>query len=368
MALLYLTDRFPVWSETFISREVASLRELIPLSLWARRPGDSAANTCQYLARGQSASSEHSRVNWIPKRLRLEAARRRHADEINRLTGHAEDAGALALHAAFGGICAILAGEVARRLAIPWSCSIHAADVQTSPYSLAIYDSAADVIACNHHVAQPFERPVSILHHGLSLPAWPRVARNDGGPLLWIGRMVQKKHPLLAVQIVRELRKQDRSIELVMLGDGPLRAALPDEPWLTAPGVCPPPAVREYMQTAGCLLQTSQQTPDGNAEGIPNVLIEAFASGLPVVASQSGGVHEVLTPTTGWPVDKASAAAFVPAVTHLFQDPVERNRRTAAARRLTEQQFDHQKLIRRKAERIYPPFRHDCVGEMRCGD
>ena len=68
-------------------------------------------------------------------------------------------------------------------------------------------------------------------------------------------------------------------------------------------------------------------------DGIPNVVMEGAQTGLPVVASAVGGVPEVITPETGYPVvDVDDPSAYVAAIKALLTDPAAATRRSAPGR------------------------------------
>ena len=114
--------------------------------------------------------------------------------------------------------------------------------------------------------------------------------------VLFVGNLLPVKNPLLAVQAVATLKAQvpAQRWRLLMVGGGPLRArieaaataALGDA--ATLAGVCSPAQVVRFMQAADVLCVPSRN------EGIPNVIREALACGLPVVATRVGGIPEIL--------------------------------------------------------------------------
>jgi glycosyltransferase involved in cell wall biosynthesis len=156
------------------------------------------------------------------------------------------------------------------------------------------------------------EGRVQTIHNGVDTdffrPAVDRqaVRRAAGlGPadvaVLFVGNFAPVKDPLLAVRAVAVLRERfpDQAWRLFMLGDGPLRTRVKTAAGalggqVTLAGVCSPAQVLRFMQAADVLCVPSRN------EGIPNVIREALACGLPVAATRVGGVPEVLTdPRTG---------------------------------------------------------------------
>ena len=82
-------------------------------------------------------------------------------------------------------------------------------------------------------------------------------------------------------------------------------------------------------------------------EGIPNVLLEAFAYGKPAVATSVGGVPEVMRDgVDGWLVEPGDAEAIARRVLDLLKDPARRTQMGSAARLSIEQNYDFQKRMR----------------------
>lgn len=123
--------------------------------------------------------------------------------------------------------------------------------------------------------------------------------------ILFVGRMVEKKAPLLLIRAFSEVRKQVTNAELVMIGDGPLLneatklARDLDTPveFLGAQGS---DVVRAQIHLARVFCLPSVTAKNGDAEGFGLVILEAQASGVPVVTSAQGGAEEgVLDRHTG---------------------------------------------------------------------
>jgi glycosyltransferase involved in cell wall biosynthesis len=142
--------------------------------------------------------------------------------------------------------------------------------------------------------------------------------------VLSVGRLDTEKNPLLLADVIARLREHDPRWRLVVAGDGPLRGAL--EQRLRALG----------MADASQLLGEVANGPDlwslyrastvflhvSLTEGLPQVLFEAQAAGLPIVATAVGGVSEALHGgRTGLLVGPRDAGACALALERLADDP-----------------------------------------------
>jgi colanic acid/amylovoran biosynthesis glycosyltransferase len=130
---------------------------------------------------------------------------------------------------------------------------------------------------------------------------------------------------------------------LRVLGDGPLRSLLDAAP-ASVEHVLPDPArrreqVREVLHSACVVTTPSRTAPDGDAESLLLVNVEAMASGRPVVSTRHGGIPEYVDDgVTGLLVPEGDAAALARALVAVLEDGALRERLTGAglatARRL----------------------------------
>jgi glycosyltransferase involved in cell wall biosynthesis len=119
----------------------------------------------------------------------------------------------------------------------------------------------------------------------------------DAEYIVFVGNFLPVKNPMLLLEAWRLARERvaGRDLRLVMIGAGPLEAAIKAravalglEESLLLPGRLSPGTVADYLRVARCLVLSSHN------EGVPNVILEAFASGIPVVSTDVGGISEVL--------------------------------------------------------------------------
>jgi glycosyltransferase involved in cell wall biosynthesis len=152
----------------------------------------------------------------------------------------------------------------------------------------------------------------------------------SGRTVLGVGRLVPGKGFLLAAKALHHL---PADVELVLVGDGPERAAIvaAGGPRVRCLANRPPDEVAAACRAADVLVLPSDR------EGWPNVVTEALASGLPVVATRVGGIPEILgepcPPWLGAMVAPGDGEALRAALAQVLATPPDRARIAAFAQR-----------------------------------
>jgi glycosyltransferase involved in cell wall biosynthesis len=173
-----------------------------------------------------------------------------------------------------------------------------------------------------------------------------------------IGHLIALKNVNAVVRAFAD-SAEERSARLLVIGEGPERAALENlvqrlgqGDRVTFTGVIPPDAVPEILSHCNALVLASR------SEGRPNVVIEAMAAGVPVVASDIDGVREMIVHGERgllFPVgDERQLAAHL---RRLMDDPELARRLSANAR----QWVDDQGLTWENAARRYAELYHDVI-------
>jgi glycogen(starch) synthase len=177
--------------------------------------------------------------------------------------------------------------------------------------------------------------------------AFPGVPRPRVG---YVGRLAPQKRPDLLVEAFGRMRSDAR---LVLVGDGPMRAAVeaavrrsPARDRITMSGFVPHAEVPRVLASLDVLALPSAY------EEMGSVLVEAMASGLPVVASRVGGIPEVVRDQeTGLLVPPGDVDALADALDGLAGDPRRRERMCRAARqRAVEYSWPD---LARRVEKLY---------------
>lgn len=99
--------------------------------------------------------------------------------------------------------------------------------------------------------------------------------------------------------------------------------------------------VAKMLSEADCYVQPSVITPSGKMEGIPVALMEAMASGLPVIASSLSGIPELVKEgETGWLVPPGDAQKLAEAILQVYNDPIAALVKLENARRFVLKEFE----------------------------
>jgi glycosyltransferase involved in cell wall biosynthesis len=194
---------------------------------------------------------------------------------------------------------------------------------------------------------------IRVVYRGADLREFAFVDRSGRPPdqpvtVLMVGRMVEKKGHRHAFASLAPLVREGHDLRLVIVGEGEtykalrrLRGQLGLKPHIEFLGATNHAGVREQMAKADLLLQSSITPESGDTEGIPNVIVEAQATGLPVVATQHGGIAEAVRDgETGILVPERDDSAMTAALLALAKDRERRLSMGRAARRFVESQFD----------------------------
>lgn len=278
--------------------------------------------------------------------------------------------GGFRLHAHFAHTPASVARYAALLRELPWTCSAHAKDIWTSPdWELA--EKLADArwtVTCTktgfEHLRDLVggRSAVHLSYHGLDLdrfaPFAERIQTRDGSDpensveIVSVGRAVVKKgfDTLLdalallpaglnwrfthigAGEKLADLQRQAERLGIA--GRIVWRGALAQEEVLAA------------YRASDIFALACRIAPDGDRDGLPNVLVEAASQAMACVSTDVSGVPELLADgENGLIVPPDDPAAFAAALERLIDDPALRARLGAAADRRVRAHFDHHSSI-----------------------
>jgi len=173
----------------------------------------------------------------------------------------------------------------------------------------------------------------------------------EGKPIVGlVAYFKEVKNLPLFVEVAERLVQQGIDAHFVLVGDGPERPRIEQliaqkglDPHFTLPGLCEAPLI--WYQAFDILLLTSY------SEALPLTILEAAACGVPAVATEVGGVRDVIVPgTTGFIAPSGDATRLAAHVKHLIESPPLRLQMGQAARERVAQFFSLEVMVQQYAE------------------
>lgn len=285
-------------SETFVRSHIAALRRYRPLAVGLVAKGEADIPRFLLSASERLALTLFGRAGGPASRLKAEAP--------------------VLIHAHFG-TDGLLALPLAEALALPLVVTLHGHEVSRTRarmlasgrlswmrYALlqrrliergGLFLAVSEAIR-RRALAAGYPAGRVITHpNGVDTDFFrPSGAPPEPGLILHVGRLVEKKGTAALLEAVASIE----GARLVVVGDGPLRSRLERrardlgvEARFT--GALPPAEVLGWMQRAWLLAAPSVTAGDGDAEGLPTIVCEAAAAGLPVVATRHSGIPEAVS-------------------------------------------------------------------------
>ncbi len=253
------------------------------------------------------------------------------------------------LHGYFAHRPAEVAQRAAQMLGLPFGFSVHARDLRkvTPKAFVQRANAAACVVTCNTDVARDLRElgPQShLLPHGVDLKRFkPEPAESNGTlRLLAVGRLVEKKGFHFLVAALAGLKIP---FTLKIVGDGPERDRLRElivlnnlENRIIFHGSATHSELPRMFAESDIVVVPSIQDRSGDRDGLPNVVLEALASGRAVVASDVGAIASAITDNeTGLLVPPEDSVALAQAISRLavnkeLRGKLEKNGRQRAER------------------------------------
>ncbi len=186
---------------------------------------------------------------------------------------------------------------------------------------------------------------------------WPADGR---WRLLQAGRLIQKKGLRTSLRAFADFARVYPQSHFTIAGEGPLLAELQTlaaelgvADRITFAGFVSQNALRDLFQRAHIFLHPSETGSDGNQEGVPNSMLEAMASGLPVFATSHGGIPEAIeSGVSGLLVPERDANALAAALLEGAKNPAQLSTFAERGAAAVAEKFEQRAQVR-QLEEIY---------------
>jgi colanic acid/amylovoran biosynthesis glycosyltransferase len=265
--------------------------------------------------------------------------------ETRDLAAHLRRSGAAVLHIYFGHIGVQLLPYL-KRAQVPVVVSFHGADAgvdvaKRSHLELLrqVFDLATLILPRSQAIAEnladlgcPPEK-IRVHRTGIPLDRFPFAQRyppEDGHWRLFQAcRLIPKKGIDTTLRAFALFLKQYPEAKLTVAGEGPLAVPLQElaedlhiASRVSFPGFVSQAKLRDLFYQSHLFLHPSVTGPDGDREGVPNAMLEAMASGLPVLATWHGGIPEAVQHgETGFLTPEHAHQALADAMLYLASEP-----------------------------------------------
>jgi colanic acid/amylovoran biosynthesis glycosyltransferase len=377
MRIAFVTGAFPKLSETFVLEQILGLRKLgHDVRIYAfENPGEAAVHEAvveeRLLESTQYLGYDRDQViSGLPAALRAGGVGLRalgYRDALARRLAHGVQGEFSVIYCHFGHIA-----ERARQLRHagffdgPLVAVFHAADLTIAKprggYA-PLFREAAKLLPISRHWRSKLvelgaaPETIEVFHMGVDCARIPFRPRQfpSGLParIASVGRLIEKKgfeYGLHAVAKAETLLS--RLLHYDVIGDGPLRpelealvASLGLRERVRFHGPRTAQEVAALLDRSDVLLAPSVTAANGDVEGIPVVLMEAMARGLPVISSVHTGIPELVGHgESGLLAPERDPDALAEALASLLREPARWPALTANARRRVEAEFDSARL------------------------
>ncbi len=336
--IVMIISGFPRRSETFALQELLALdAQGLLAGIFATKPGDGSSlhPDCQPLLK---------RVEHLPPGSAAAQAE----IVIKRVKGQSVSG----IHGYFAHTPAEVASLVATNLGLPYGFSTHALDARKVPLDILREraQKSACIIACNYDVAEDLTQiggQVTLLPHGVDIKRFRPSPCPVSKPirLLSVGRLVEKKGFDV---LIKALSQVSFPFYLRIVGEGPdkdqlekdIQAANLSDRVELCGGMTHLELPNEYTKSH-IVVVPSIVNRAGDRDGLPNVVLEAMASGRPVIATNVGAIKSaIVNGETGILVPSGDPGSLAKALEMLVNNPDMGERFGQNARQRVERDFE----------------------------
>lgn len=193
-------------------------------------------------------------------------------------------------------------------------------------------------------------KKLKVLYMGAEIPSY--LEKRDGNRPVTIAcpaNLVEIKGHRHLLNSIKMLKQKRENFKFLLIGDGPLREEIEDfiaknnlKNKVVLTGRLPHSEVMDSFKKGeiDIVVLPSIETPNGEKEGIPVVLMEALAHSIPVISTSTGGIPELIKEGTGILVPERDETSLTSAITDLMDNAELRKRLADNGRRRVEKLFN----------------------------
>jgi glycosyltransferase involved in cell wall biosynthesis len=381
----YLFERFPSFGQTFCYREVAELdRQGVASPIFSiRNPKDEPPQEWdpRIIERVHYVPEEKELLNDVrsaSKKRKLTPEIVAALDDWGRRTDflrlyqavyvglRLQELGVRHVHAHFAGMAARTAFWIHRFFPMTFSFTAHANDIfAPRHFEIGLYKlvDVARVIVTETDYAVQFLRErfpqrahsVHRIYNGLDLAEFERADFSATPPLIIaVGRLIAKKGFAELIRACALLAERGKLFRCEIIGEGPLEnelraqiAQLNLQNRFVLSGAKPQREVRQHLAAASVFVLPSVLDPEGGMDNLPTVIMEAMATGLPVISTNIAGIPEMVVQNeTGFLVQPANPIALAKAIEDAIDDRLLAQRLGEAGHQRAQELFSIEKNVR----------------------
>ena len=250
-----------------------------------------------------------SRTQFVGKRILVRTIRESYVASLSLRTGK-KDFGWDHIHSYWISGCASVAMEFSENTKIPWSSTVHSGDFIEAASIARKFNSAKGVRFISNYLINKakmqYELPTNtpVIHLGVTTKDLSPNSHNLKSKqyIVCVANLIPIKNHRLIIKVAEELKKMGFDFQIDLIGDGPERLSLQElvvelglQNYINLVGYLPHDELIDLLKSGKYVLSILSSTITSNLqqEGIPVAILESLACGIPVLASNTGGIPEI---------------------------------------------------------------------------
>jgi glycosyltransferase involved in cell wall biosynthesis len=272
------------------------------------------------------------------------------------------------IHAHFMNVPATIAMYCSRLTNIPFSITNHSAGINQLKEMIGLKQKLKKVqFVCTmsnynkKYINKIYscKQKIYIIRYGIDLKEYKglkhKLKEKNKIKLLAIGRLVEKKGFRYLIEAINILQKEKINLSLNLIGDGPLKKNLISSSKkykldnINFNGSLSQDEIKKKLDNSDIIIVPSIVSSTGEKEGIPNVILEAMAMNVPVIATNHAGIPEIVKhKETGIIIPEKKSLAIAEAVKLFAKDNNLRKICIENGRKLVSEEFNIKKIAKFK--------------------